>query len=43
MMWQRHGVPMEEFLNWSYRKKAAYIASELVESENPVRKYKEVW
>jgi hypothetical protein len=38
-MWQNYSIPIEEFLDWPYRKKIAYIASYLVEAENPVRLY----
>lgn len=37
IMWQRHGVPFERFINLSYREKVAYLASEILESEKPVR------
>jgi hypothetical protein len=38
VMWQRHGISIEVFLDWSKRKRLAYIASELIEDENPVRR-----
>lgn len=37
VMWQRHGVPLETFLDWSRLKRLAYIAAELAEIDNPVR------
>ena len=38
-MWQRHNIPMDDFLDWPYHKKIAHIASEIQEAENPVRAY----
>ena len=37
IIWQRHNLRMEEFLDMPYHMKLAYIASELTEMENPVR------
>ena len=37
VLWQRHGVPMDVYLAWPRLKQAAYIASELLEGESPVR------
>lgn len=37
VLWQRHNLPMEVFLEWPYRKQIAYIASEVLEGESPVR------
>lgn len=37
VLWQRHGLRMEEFEKMDIYKKLAYIASELVEDESPVK------
>jgi len=37
VMWQRHGVPMEDYLKWDRHKKLRYIAAEQLENSNPVR------
>lgn len=36
-LWQRHNLRMEDFYNMSRRLQLLYIASELVEEENPCR------
>ena len=37
VLWQRHNLPIEEFLDWPWQKRLVYIASESIELENPVR------
>ena len=37
LLWQRHGLRVEEFLDMPHRQKLVYIASEICEMENPVR------
>ena len=37
ILWQKHNLPMEEFLDFPRKKKLAYIASEILENEDPVR------
>ena len=39
VMWQRHGIPIEEYLDWPLRKKITYIACEQLENSDPVRIY----
>ena len=39
VMWQRHGIAMEEYLDWPVSKKLLYIACEQLESMDPVRFY----
>jgi len=38
VLFQRHNLRIEDFLNMPYRQRLAYIASEILESENPVRR-----
>jgi len=37
LLWQRHNLRMEEFLEFPRDKKLAYIASEMLEQEDPAR------
>lgn len=37
VLWQRHGLRMEEFYAMPRRQQLLYIASELREDEKPVR------
>lgn len=37
VLWQRHGLRMEEFEKMPRRTKLFYIASELCENEDPCR------
>ena len=39
IMWQRHGVPIEDYLDWPRHKKLMYIACEQLENTDPVRFY----
>lgn len=37
-MWQKHNMPMEKFASMPRDMKMFYIASEVYEQENPVRR-----
>ena len=38
VLWQRHNLRIEEFLAMPYKTKIVYIACEMLENENPVRR-----